>query len=395
MTALLDALAALGWPAALAVAWVVGEVVHRLTGAPRISVYGIVGFALGPTQLGWLPPADSGHAMLAANLAFGLVLFEFGYRINWRWLRANPWIATTGLLESGATFAVVLGACIAWGLPAFTSVLMASLAMSTSPATVLRVINEERGAGQVTERILHLTALNCVLSVLVFKVAVGVWMFLNTGSVVQAAWGTSLVLVASIAMGVVAGVGVSSLLRLMGPPSRDASVPFALTVALLVTAAHVLKLSPILATLAFGFAARHRRVVFSQAQRNFGPLGDVTTLLLFVFVASTLEWQRVQDGAAFAVILLLLRGLTKIAGSTLLARRSGVTLRKGLLTGLGLSPISVFAILVLEHARYLGIDIIDQLAPLAALTLLLELAGPALTRFALVRAGETADATQA
>ena len=39
-------------------------------------------------------------------------------------------------------------------------------------------------------------------------------------------------------------------------------------------------------------------------------------------------------------------------------------------------PISVFVILLLEQTRYLGIDLIDQLAPLAAATLLLEVLGP-------------------
>jgi hypothetical protein len=42
-----------------------------------------------------------------ANVAFGLILFEFGYRINLRWLRTNPWIGITGLLESGLSFIVV------------------------------------------------------------------------------------------------------------------------------------------------------------------------------------------------------------------------------------------------------------------------------------------------
>ncbi len=40
--------------------------------------------------------------------------------------------------------------------------------------------------------------------------------------------------------------------------------------------------------------------------------------------------------------------------------------------------------------RYLGIDLVDQLAPLAAATLLLEILGPVVLQFALRRAGEAA-----
>jgi hypothetical protein len=61
------------------------------------------------------------------------------------------------------------------------------------------------------------------------------------------------------------------------------------------------------------------------------------------------------------------------------------------LTGLALTPISVFVILLLEQTRSLGIDLVDQLAPLAAATLLLELIGPVVTQRALMQAGESAE----
>ena len=59
--------------------------------------------------------------------------------------------------------------------------------------------------------------------------------------------------------------------------------------------------------------------------------------------------------------------------------------------GLAMAPISVFVILLLEQTRYLGIDLVDQLAPLAAVTLVLELIGPVVTQRALVAAGESGE----
>ena len=46
---------------------------------------------------------------------------------------------------------------------------LAALAMASSPAGILRVVHELRSAGQVTERVMHLTAINCMLSVLALK----------------------------------------------------------------------------------------------------------------------------------------------------------------------------------------------------------------------------------
>jgi Kef-type K+ transport system membrane component KefB len=137
--------------------------------------------------------------------------------------------------------------------------------------------------------------------------------------------------------------------------------------------------------------ARHRRVALSPAQRNFGTLGDLLSVVLFVFVSATIEWQRAWAGLGLALALIAVRGLAKLLSTSILAHASGITLRKGVLTGLAMTPISVFVILLLEQTRFLGIDLVDQLAPLAAATLLLELAGPVVTQRALKAAGERTD----
>ena len=49
--------------------------------------------------------------------------------------------------------------------------------------------------------------------------------------------------------------------------------------------------------------------------------------------------------------------------------------------------MSAFVILLLEQTRHLGFDLVDQLAPLAAATLLLELIGPIVTQRALMLRG--------
>jgi Kef-type K+ transport system membrane component KefB len=384
----------IAWPVAIAVAWVVGELGHRLASLPRISLYGLVGFGLANTQLGWLPPAEAGSVMLLANVAFGLILFEFGYRINLHWLRANPWIAATGALEAVATFVAVYAVAVAFGMPVVASLLLASLAMSTSPAAVVRVINEQRSSGQVTERVMHLTAINCVLAVFVFKVIVGFWTFQTSGSLWQAASNSLILLVASVGLGATFGIGVPALLRRFGRLTRDATLGFAIGVVLLVAIAHTFKLSPVLAALTFGLVARHRRVVMNQAQRNFGALGDLLAVLLFVFIATTIEWQRVWLGLGLALALIAVRLIIKVLVVGAFARLSGISWRKGVLTGLAMTPISVFVILLLEQARYLGIDLVDQVAPLAAATLLLELIGPVVTQRALILAGESSDAAE-
>ena len=98
------------------------------------------------------------------------------------------------MLEAALTFVLVYAMAAAFGMPVVAALLLASLAMSTSPAGVLRVVNEQRSGRAVTERVLHLTALNCVLSVFVFKVLVGFWVFETSGSLWRAVSSSLIVL---------------------------------------------------------------------------------------------------------------------------------------------------------------------------------------------------------
>lgn len=381
-------LAEMAWPLALAVAWIVGEAGHRWLRLPRISGYGIAGFAMAASQGGFLPDPSGGPVALLADIAFALILFELGYRINLGWLRANPWLGVTSLIEAGGTFAAVFFVAQTFAVPLVPSLLLASLAMSTSPAAVLRVANEVRGSGQVTERTLHLTAFNCVLAVIAFKAIVGYWVLTSAGSILQALWSGVVVVLVSAGTGVLFGVAVPALLRAMGGLARNATVAFALAILLLTTLTHSFKFSPLLAALVFGLVARRRRVALSQAQRNFGALGDLLTVLLFVFVAATLEWREVAAGAKLALAVVGARMLAKAAATTLLARLGGISWRKGFFTGVALTPLSVFAILLLEQTRHLKLGVLDDVAGVAAVVLLLEIVGPLATQWALIWAGE-------
>jgi Kef-type K+ transport system membrane component KefB len=388
MPDLLAILTSLAWPFAIVVAWLAGEFGQRWTGLPRISFYGLVGFALASQQVGVLPPPRADAIALLADVAFGLILFELGYRINLRWLRINPWIGVAGLVEALATFAAVYFIATGLGTGRLTSLMLASLAMATSPATVVRVINEQRSSGQVTERVLHLSAQNCVLSVFAFNVVVGFWIFRTSDDLGDALWNSLVALAMSAFTGAVLGMAVPAVLRAIGNPRQDATVAFALAVILLVAIAYTAHLSPVVATLAFGLTARHRRIAFSQAQRNFGALGELLTVLLFVFAASTLDWRQVMAGGTLAVLVVGVRLLTKTLGVTAFAHLSGITWRKGALTGLALAPLSVFAILLIEHARQSGVHVVEELRAMAGVTMLLEVFGPVIIQRALVWARE-------
>jgi Kef-type K+ transport system membrane component KefB len=265
---------------------------------------------------------------------------------------------------------------------------LAALCVATSPAAVMRVTHELHSAGQVTERLMHLCALNCLIAVLLFKLVVGYWHLETSGSLGTAAFNSIYVIALSLIGGAVFGV-VAPLLNRLATGSQATTVTFAISVLLLSGVAQSLHLSPLLAALAFGVVARERRIMLSHAQRNFGALGDVLTVFLFVFVGSLMSWNGLLASLLLGAAVLIARTASHTLVNLSLARISGTTFRKGALTGLALMPMSAFALLLLEESRAYGFDLArDSLPVIVGLLMLLEVMGPLVTQRALLAARE-------
>jgi Kef-type K+ transport system membrane component KefB len=379
----------MAWPLVLLLAWFMGEHFHERWQVPRVASYVAVGLMGGLVNLPGLTGDVPGLPFLA-NVALSLVLFELGYRINLRWFRNNPWVLLLGVVESAVTFALIYVAAGWFGLPVDMRLIIAALSVSASPAGIVRVANELRSAGQVTERVLHLCAINCMMSVLALKLVVGYWYLNTSGDLVLAAFGSIHVVATSVAVGALLGVAVPWLLRQRGTHERGVTVVFSLAVLLLTTMAYGLKLSPLLAALTFGIVARERRVHLTNAQRDFGTAGDLLSVFLFVYIASLLDWADVGAGMLIGLVLIAVRTVSKVGCNLAAARLSGISERKGVLAGLALTPMSAFAILLLEQTRLYGFaPAVQVLAIMAGMMLLQELLGPVVTQRALMAARET------
>jgi Kef-type K+ transport system membrane component KefB len=382
-------LQSIAWPLVLLLAWFIAERAYDAWRVPRVTSYVAVGLVGGLINLPGLTTDIPGLPFLA-NVALSLVLFELGYRINLRWFRHNPWVLLLGVVESIVTFGIIYWVSGWFNLAVDLRLIIAALSISASPAGIVRVANELRSAGQVTERVLHLCAINCMMSVLALKLVVGYWYLSTSGDLVLAAFGSIHQVGTSVAVGGLLGVAVPWLLRQRSTNERGVTLVFALSVLLLTTAAYGLKLSPLLAALTFGIVARERRVHLTNAQRDFGTAGDLLCVFLFVYIASLLDWADVSTGMLMGFLLIVVRTASKVGCNLVAARLSGITERKGLLTGLALTPMSAFAILLIEQSRLYGFaPAIEVLSVMAGMMLMQELLGPVVTQRALMAAHET------
>lgn len=379
-------------PFTLLLAWLLGELGRRTLGISRITSYGLVGIVIAIVlriSKSFFQVDDLWSLTLLAQIAFGLLLFELGYRVNLGWPRHNPWLALSAVAEATATFIAVFFVTRFFAFDVVSSLLLAALITATSPLTILPVVNELRSSGQVTERTLHLSAINCVLAIVAFNAIVGYRVLESAGTLFNAVWNSFIVLLVSAGLGMLFGVVLPRLLRLAHADEKQSTVAFALGITALTLVTHSLHFSPILATLTFGLTARHHRDVRHQAQPNFGSLGDMLIIVLFVHIGSRLQPESFMSGLLLAAVLLVTRYAAKSLVMLLFASVSGLSLRKALLTGVALLPTASFGILLLELAAQQGLEFSGAFAVMGGLLLIVDILSPMVLRYTLIAAGET------
>ena len=144
MVDLLHLLHALGPPDALlllagvmVVGALAGEIIARRTRLPRLVGYTLAGWCAVALGAGLTMPLGN-TARLVIDLSLALLLFEIGSRVRLRWLRRNPGLLATSVLES-----VVAGAAVFWALLVLleqpVAAACAALAVPASAAVAGRV----------------------------------------------------------------------------------------------------------------------------------------------------------------------------------------------------------------------------------------------------------------
>ena len=369
-----------------------GEAVQRWLRLPRLLGWSAAGALLGPYALGVLDRTALDAMAPLLDIAAGVVLFELGQRVDPSWLRRNPWLLGTSILESALGFAAMFVVLQAVGATPLVAAVAAAIGISTAPAVTLTIARELRAQGQVAERALLLTALNSVYAF----VAVGVllsWVAREHALDWKAAVLQPLYLVFGSICAAAAFAGATlALLRLLGRRHDAQFLCVLALVAIAVWAADALRLSMALTLLAYGVGMRvlDRQRLFVAL--SFGRVGGILLILLFAMTAARLDWALVPAGALAGAVLIAARAAGKGFGVFALAPASGLPLRKASLLTLALMPMSGIAVILVHDT----VRFYPQLAPaLAAIVVsaiaMLELLGPLLAHFALVRAGEAAE----
>ena len=375
----------------LLAALLAGEAAWRLR-LPRVLGWILAGIALGPSGFDILDRAAVRGLRGVLEIAVGMILFELGQRVDMRWLRRNPWLLASSVLESGLAFAAIFGVLLLVGAKPLLAATAAAIGIATGPAVVLTLVKQLRSQGQVSERMLALTSLNNIYAFVLWSVLFA-WLHAEyRGGWIAVAAHPLYLIFGSLALAALLAAVTLALLTALG---RHTDVQFVCLVALVVlavSAASLLKLSVVLTLLGYGTLTR----VFDRARRfvslDFGRTGQILVMLLFGITAASLDLGLLPAGAAAAGALIAARYAGKTLGIFAFARPSGLALRKASLLSLGLMPMSGVALILAREtsASYPELGPALVTVVLSAIAML-ELLGPLLAHFAIVRAGEAAE----
>jgi len=377
----------LGVALLMILAVVVGEAVRRGSRLPRACGYMLVGVIAGPVAFQLIDPLDLEPWKPLLDLAVGVLVFELGTRIRPRWLLDNPGLALQGVAEALLAAVAVTAALVMLGASAVSAALAGAVAMATSPVVTMATVHDAQPRGQVTERLLILTALNSVLAVLAIKV----WGVVARADLplrsewLSAAANAIYVLAGSFLLGALLGLALAWLSR----PMRGTMSGAVLQIALLVLGAMLATpwvLSPLLTLLVAGIVARARMGHGLTVEPQLGTAGAALTVLLFVSLGLVSTLRDFWSLWPWVLAIIAARAFGKAVAVAALARPSGLGLRQSVGLVFALQPMAASALL-LGGVGYgsAGVPSIDAgvLQALLIAVTLMQLSGPVWALFGL------------
>jgi Kef-type K+ transport system membrane component KefB len=371
-----------------------GQLAHIARYFPRVTGYIFFGFLLGPQCTGFLSNELIHQSIVFKDIAIGLILFELGLQIKLKFLRKHVYLIWTTLLQSLVVFLFIF-----FGLPLFhvgwiVSAICGAIGISVSPAITLLIANEYHAKGRVIHYSLILTALNNIISFLIYAVIVAMvarmhnqhphtyvetieWLYpfyQTIGAVILAYIGSMLII---------------TLGRFLG---KKENMQFILLIGMLVILLGLSKLfyvSPFLSMLMFGILTVNLDRKEYLMEVELGYLGEIFIVILFVIVGADLHMSYFTNSGWIVLAFIILRALGYVLPVFMMRHPFHFSSRQAVSLGITFLPMAGVAIALLSTTQQL----INEYYPFLSFIILpavaiLEMIGPMTTIYSLRWSGE-------
>lgn len=367
----------------------IGELMHKRLGWPKIIGYVFAGSVFGPSFLGWIDSAAIVRAKPLADAALGLLMMEVGRRLDLGWMRRNPELIRSSVTDITLSFMLIFSfAHLIVGLAPAWAAATAAVTMASAPTVVMLVIEDSRAQGQVSERMILHTAIGAAASFIAFALVLG---FVHAEN--SPHWAAIFVHPAWVAMGAWLAARICSwlALKIAGTlPKRSLAQVFVLIACamLAVGIARMLAVPVFLSLFLMGALVTGRDRGQILRYTGLPEAHWLLAIILFVIVGATLPWQEFTWIAGLqAMGLIIVRAIAKLGA--LAISPGSLPIQKRLLVGVGIQPLSATAVFMASEiaALYPEVAATPLTLPLFAAAIM-DLLGPGLCRLAIRYSGE-------
>lgn len=389
----------------LAIAMAIGLALTRLAklvGLPNVTAYLIAGllmqYLMKATNCVYFEGLD-----IISNVALGFIAFSIGSSFKLKHLKEIGKSVVAITCFQALTTVLVVDAVLI-GLHFFnlvdlpTALCLGAIATATAPAATLMVVRQYRARGIVTDTLLPVVAFDDAIGLVVFAVSLAVAKALNVENgainVMDVLVMPLIEIIASLAIGAVIGTALSFLAKVFKSRANRISLCIVAVfggVGLCTVFGSSFQLSDLLTCMAIG-------VFYVNLNKESGNVMDIMDrwtaplfMLFFIISGSELDLSVIPSVGLIGIAYLISRSFGKYFGARLGAKvvNADHNVRKYL--GLTLLPQAGVAIGMAqkvantpELASVKGVVVTITLCA----TLVYELVGPLITKWALEKAGE-------
>lgn len=387
--------------AALLLGWVAGLVCRRLK-IPMVVGWLLVGVVFGKSLFAVFNDTNLEGLVIFTYLALAVIGFDIGGELAFSKIRAlGKSILWISLLETlGASICVALAVYI-YTRKMYIALVFGALAAATAPAATVDVLREYQASGPLTTTTFAVVGIDDAYAVILYSFAIFLAKLFLTHkdvNVSEVVFRPSFDIIGSFALGI--AVGVLFLFLIRHYTARRGLMVLTWGVIVLVTGlANFLNLSLILANMALGltivnFTRWKREDLFEIMRGTTQPV----FVIFFVLVGAQLDATKLASLGVIGLLYIVFRSGGKMSGAYLggVISKSHDSVRKylglclfsqaGVAIGLATQTMITFG-----RGGYgpAGVDLgVMAISIIAATSLVFQLAGPPLTRYAVFKSGE-------
>jgi len=397
------------WIGLLLLLGYISKIVSDKFHLPSVTIYIILGIILSPTATHILPISFMQHTGWIIDFSLAVIAFIVGGTIKIdKILSMKKTILYITFFQAQLAFLITFAA-LYFILPLLIenssgysdfifyfsiSLFLGALASTTAPTTTVAIIEEYKSAGIVTTALLAIVAIDDIISILNYSLSV--WTYSSIVDLaeknyyLEAVISFSWHIFASTFMGAV--FALFSIFIISKVHNKNTLSIGIGNILLAYTISYYLELEALLSIMVFGLVLSNRsnyfESIFKHLEENYL---DIIFMLFFIVTGASIDVRMLFNMWHIALIYVFFRGFGKIYGAYLGARLSHA--RKVIRQNVGFALIPqegvALGLAMFLYKEFPANQITTViLNTILATTIIHELIGPLLTKFALKRANE-------